>query len=392
MGWARPMKLGPVNRELFGKYPRHVGLVGPERGEHRDQFLAFDRACFDLFLDANYGENNLYTRISHIGDAGGSILDKVFLDLDVDKPDTDRDTDWASEIIPEMRDDRMVADDVLGDVVEDARRAARYIQEREWPALAIFSGLGIHIHILTEPRVQPDRELRTMTRMIEDEASLQTLDEKGARQGDYNRLCRIANCPRVASDGYPLSLYTIPLTVQELVDITPDDLLKMAEEPRQVPLPSGDRPKMEIFEDYEPDTEAGVVDVDTAEVGEVSPSEYGEQFETFVKDVLKMPCMYERLMTRNPDHDVRLNCAALMFNSGMGVDGVQDVFRKLGWFDYDPEITRDKLEHIYDNRYRTMSCQTIQEKGLCVYEKGEREECPTFGWRGGQCSWNGRSE
>jgi len=235
--------------------------------------------------------------------------------------------------------------------------------------------------------VQPDRELRTMTRMIEDEASLQTLDEKGARQGDYNRLCRIANCPRVASDGYPLSLYTIPLTVQELVDITPDDLLKMAEEPRQVPLPSGDRPKMEIFEDYEPDTEAGVVDVDTAEVGEVSPSEYGEQFETFVRDVLKMPCMYERLMTRNPDHDVRLNCAALMFNSGMGVDGVQDVFRKLGWFDYDPEITRDKLEHIYDNRYRTMSCQTIQEKGLCVYEKGEREDCETFGWKGGQASW-----
>jgi len=381
------MKLGPINRGLFGEQPRHVGLVGPERGDKRDQFLAFDRACFELFLDANYEEYNMYTRISHIGDAGGSILDKVFLDLDVDKPDTDRDQDWASEIIPEMRMDRMVADDVLGDVVEDARRVAEYIQDREWPAVAIFSGLGIHVHILTEPAVQPDRELKTTTRMIEDEAHLVTLDEKGARQGDYNRLCRIANCPRIAADGSPVGLYTIPITVEEMADITVEELLDWASSPRQIAMPRTDRPRMEIHEEYEEDTEGGVVDVDVSDVGEVSPDAYGEEFEAFLKDALKMPCMYERLMTRNPDHDVRLNCAALLFNCGMDVDGVQDIYRKLGWFDYDPEITRDKLEHIYDNRYRTMSCQTIQEKGLCVYEQGEREACSTFGWRGGQSSW-----
>lgn len=382
------MKLGPVNRELFGEYPRHVGLVGPERGEHRDQFLAFDRACFDIFLDANYEEHNLYTRISHIGEAGGSILDKIFLDLDVDKPDDlGRDDDWAAEIIPQMREDRMVADEVLGDVVEDARRVARYIQDRNWPAVAIFSGLGIHVHILTEPTVQPGRALRTSVRMIEDEANLKTLDEKGARQGDYNRLCRIANCPRIAADGYPLGLYTIPVTMDELEDITVEDLLEMASSPRQIQMPRQERPRMDVHEDYEPETESGVVDVEVSDVGEVSPDAYDEKFEAFLKDALKMPCMYERLMTRNPDHDVRLNCATLLFNCGMSVDDVQRVFRKLSWFDYDPEITRDKLEHIYDNRYRSMSCQTIQEKGLCVYDREEREACPTFGWRGGQSSW-----
>lgn len=386
------MKLGPVNRELFGEFPRHVGLVGPERGEHRDQFLAFDRACFDLFLDANYGEHNLYTRISHIGEEGGSILDKVFLDLDVEKPDTDRGEDYASSIIPEMRSDRMVADEVLGDVVEDARRAARYIQRREWPAIAVFSGLGVHVHILTEPRVQPDMALKTTVRMIEEQAELKTVDEKGARQGDYNRLCRIANCPRVASDGHPIGLYTIPLTMDELADITVEDLLEMASEPRQIEIPHQNRSRMQIHEDYESETEDGVVDVEVSEVAPVSPDTYEEKFETFVKDVLKMPCMHERLMTRNPDHDVRLNSAVLMFNSGMGVDEVQEVYRKLGWFDYDPEITRDKLEHIWENSYRSMSCQTIQEKGLCVYERDERETCPAFGWRGGQCSWNGRPE
>lgn len=381
------MKLGAVNRELFGEFPRHVGLVGPERGDKRDQFLAFDRTCFDLFLDRNYGDHNMYTRISHIGNAGGSILDEVFLDLDVDKPDTDRDGGWAAKIIPEMRDDRMVADDVLGDVVEDARKVGEYVQEKEWPAIAVFSGLGIHVHVLMNPRVQPARELRTMTRMIEDEAGLQTLDEKGARQGDYNRLCRIANCPRIAADGYPVSLYTIPLTMDELADITPEELLKWSKEPRQVQVPKGHRPDMHVVEEYETATEGGVADVDVEEVGDVPEGAYEEQFEKFLRDALKMPCMAERVMSRNPDHDVRLNCAVLLYNCGLGVDEVAEIYRKLGWFDFDRDITRDKLEHIWDNGYYSMSCQTIQEKGLCIYEQDEREDCETFGWKGGQCSW-----
>lgn len=379
------MKLGPANRELFGETPRHVGLVGPERGENRNQFLAFDRTNFRMFLDANYGEHNMYTRISYIGDEGGSILNEVFLDLDVDKPD-DTD-DYASEIIPEMREDRMVADEVLGDVVEDARRAARYLEARDWPAIGVFSGLGIHVHALTEPAVQPDRELKTMTRKIDAEADLSTLDEKGARQGDYNRLCRIANCPRIGKDGHPLGLYTIPLTRDELKDITPEELLKWSQEPRQIQIPRGDRPQMEIVEDFEDDSEGGVVDVEVQEIGDVANGNMEEQFEEFLTDALKMPCMYERIMTRNPDHNVRLNCAVLLYNCGLTVTDVSEIFKRLGWFDYDPDITRDKLEHIYKNGYRSMSCQTVQEKGLCVYDREEREDCPTFGWRGGQNNW-----
>jgi len=376
------MKLGPANRELFGETPRYVGLVGPERGEDRNQFLAFDRTNFQLFLDANYGEHNMYTRISHIGDEGGSILNEAFFDLDIEKPD-DVD-DFAADIIPEMRQDRMVADEVLGDVVEDARQLSRWLEARDWPAIGVFSGLGIHIHALTEPCVQPDRALRTTVRKVEAEAGLETLDEKGARQGDYNRLCRIANCPRIAKDGHPLGLYTIPLTRDELTDITAEELLDWAKEPRQVQVPRADRPELEIHEDFEDESDGGVVDVDVQEVGDVMNDALEEQFEEWLKDILQMPCMYERLMTRNPDHNVRLNCAVLLFNCGLTPKDVKEIYRKLGWFDWDEDVTEEHLEHIYENGYRSMSCQTIQEKGLCVYEREDREACPTFGWKGGQ--------
>jgi len=327
----------------------------------------------------------MYTRISYIGDEGGSILDEVFLDLDVDKPDDVE--DYAAETIPEMRTDRMVADEVLGDVVEDARKAASYLEDQQWPAIGVFSGMGIHIHALTEPEVQPDRELKTMVKQIEDHANLKTLDEKGARQGDYNRLCRIANCPRIAKDGHQLGLYTIPLTVEELKDITPEELLKWSTEPRQIQTPRGDRPQMEIIEEYETKSDSGVVDTEVREVGDVDNEAFDGQFEAFLKDALKMPCMYERLMTRNPDNDVRLNCATLLFNCGLKVKDVAEIYKRLGWFDYDADITREKLEHIYSKGYRTMSCQSVQEKGLCVKERDERKDCEHFGWKGGQCNW-----
>ena len=378
------MKLGPANQELFGSTPRYVGLVGPERGKKRNQFLAFDRANFRLFLESNYGDHNMYTRISSLQD-GASVLDEVFLDLDIEKPDEDN---WAAKIIPEMREDRMVADDILGGVVADARKAAQYLDDVDWPAIGVFSGLGIHIHALTKPKEEPGKELQTMVKQIESEAGLKTLDERGARQGDYNRLCRIANAPRISAEGDPVGLYTIPLTVEEMKDITPEALLRWSTEPRQIQTPDAERPEMEVIEEYEVDVESGVVSEGVNEIEEVPSDAFDDQFEEFMKDVLKMPCVYKRAMSRNPSHDIRLQAAVLMYNAGMTPKDVEEIFARFGWFDFDRDTTRKHLEHIWDNGYASMSCTSLQEKGLCVFEQDEREECPTFGWKGGQASYN----
>ena len=379
------MKLGKVNQTLFSDTPRYVGLVGPERGENGNQFVIFDETNYQLFLDANYGELNMYTRISYL-ESGRSMLDKVFLDLDVDKPDDDH--AYAATKIPKMKEDRKIADDVLGDVVEDARRVGRYVDERNLPAVAVFSGMGVHVHVLAEPTLQPDRALRTTVRKIEDEANLQTLDERGARQGDYNRLCRLANCPRIGADGHPIGIYTVPLSVEELKDLTVETLLDLATSPRQAPVSDGERLELSVHDEYEVGTTSSVADVEARDMAELVPGEaLDDQLETWLKDVLKLPCMSERLLTRNPDHDVRLNCAVLLYNCGLTPSEVEDIYSRLGWFDFDSNVTRSHLDHIYEAGYASMSCKTIQEKGLCVFEKEERPECSVFGWQGGQASW-----
>lgn len=384
------MKLGPTNRLLFGKTPRFVGLVGSELPpKQRDQFVAFDRGLLKMFLERNHGENNMYTRVSHIGETSASVVDKIFLDFDAEKPNRPE-----HELFREMREDRAVADNILGDVVEDVRAVAEWIEDMGWPAVGVFSGMGVHIHILTKERPEPTEHLRTTAKKIESEAGLSTLDNKGTKEGDFNRLCRLVNAPRIGSNGEPLRVYTIPLELRELADTTPEELLELSMTPRQIELPrvkEHDRPELRIWQDYKTSSKDDDVALEAEPLSEQTLEVVDGELEKFVKEALQMPCMYERLMSRNPDHSVRFNSAILFFNLGLTPDEVQDIYSRLGWFDYDPEITSSILNQIYEKGYASMSCQTLQERGLCkpgwdtVEER--KENCDCFGWEGGDCDW-----
>lgn len=386
------VRLGAVNRELFGEFPRFVGLVGKEMGDEADQFITFDETTFNIFLDRNYGERNIYTRVSHIGESGSSVVDKVFLDLDVDLEGTKHEDKNDMELVAEMRSDRKVADDVLGQVVSDARSAARFIDEElGWPAVGIYSGMGIHIHILTRPAASPSRRLRTTAKMIEAEAGLETLDDKGTREGDYNRLCRVSNCQRIDQSGTPIELFTIPLTMDEMKELETDKLLEKSREKKNIPLPDGRKPELQVWDEYETSSKEDLEDVEVREVGEMATDEIDSHLEKFLEDAVRMPCMYKRIQTRNPDHDVRFNTAILLFNCGLRPRDVVDIYSRLGWFDFDKDITLRHLENIWDNGYSSMSCKTIQERGLCNPEweslDERKAECPTFGWEGGDTLW-----
>lgn len=386
------VRLGAVNRELFGTFPRFVGLVGKEMGDEADQFMAFDETTFNIFVDRNYGERNIYTRVSHVGESGASVVDKVFLDFDVDLEGTQYEEVNDIDLITQMRSDRKVADEILGQVVADVRAASRFIDEDlEWPVVGVYSGMGIHIHILKKPMASPGRRLRTTARMIEDQTDVETLDDKGTKEGDYNRLCRVANCPRVDQSGKRIQLYTIPLSVEELKEVETDKLLEKAKSKRNVKIPSQQRPELQVWDEYETKSQSDLDEVDVREVGEMTTGEIDDQLSTFLEDALRMPCMYKRIQSRNPDHDVRFNVAILLFNCGLRPEDVADIYSRLGWFDFDYDITMKHLKNIWDRGYSSMSCKTIQERGLCNPDwdtvEERKDKCPVYGWEGGQTLW-----
>jgi len=359
-----------ISKELFGEFPRFVGAP--------QQWAVFDEGTFDMFTEAQEGEADCYSRISWYGRDGSLLLDKVFLDLDGDVPEGITDT----EMVGRLRRDKTFRDDVLGDVVNDVREVAELCVEESIPLVGVYTGKGVHLHALFEERRSPQDAYTSRQEWFVDECGLSTFDSQV--KGDMKRLCRVPNCRRYDDKlEAPTDMYTVPLSKYEMKNITVDELVDFAQSPRQIPIPGESRPPFLEVPDYNPDRSHTVVEVDQKETGEFS--EVTEKMEMWLEDVLQLPCMYQRIQTRNPAHYVRLNCAVMMFNVGMSVEEVLTVYSQLGWHDFDKKVTRKHLKQIKRKGYVDMSCAKLQSKGLCVFQESEREEsCPHYGYKGGR--------
>lgn len=363
-----------ASTELFGKFPRRVG-------EPR-QWFVHSSSEFDSFVEANQGRKNLYSTISYYGRGGTPITDKVSIDLDSPgKEAAFPDAEHEFEKIQSMRDDPDLAQYVLGDVVEDARAVSQWAEEQEVPFMAVFTGFGIHVHLLFEPEPRPEEKLTSVVEMLREELNLETVDR--VVEGDVERLMKVPNCERVDS-GRGCNLYSIPLSRGEVQEANAPALLEESRTTRSVSAPLDDRPAMPHYPEYVT-SDNGQETVEQQEPLELAEDRTSENFREFVREAIKMPCMAERLFQADPPHQVRQNSAVLLFNLGMSVDDVQNVFSRMNWRNYDPEITRKQLEQIHSRGYGDMSCETVQSAGLCLYSPEERENCPTFGWQGGKC-------
>lgn len=377
----------PIQRLLYGKFPRRVGVP--------HQWTVFSEAEFDVYMEHVNGQRNVYSTISWRPIQGDTYLDKVVYDLD-STAKRDGEEGWNifgeehpsdDEVIHRMRTDRDVAEVILGDVVEDARKIARLCDEYKIPTVGVFSGFGIHVHQLFQDKPNASTEIASTHRKFVDEASLRTYDHKIV--GDVERLMRVPNCERVNDDGDSCGFVLVPLTCDEMKEITVDELLEWSYDERIIDPDLPPRKEMVVHPEYTKDNSKPSVTMEQREQAE--SVEVSGILEYVLKKMLKMPCMYERITTRNPSHEVRLNCAVLLFNLGLSVGDVQSIYSRLGWFDYDPEITREQLQHIYKTGYSDMSCSTLRAKGLCT-RIDDPTECPTYQWSGGQPEWRQTGE
>lgn len=369
--------------QLFGEFPRSVG--SPQ------QHMVHSEGEFDVFTETVQGRRNAYSSLAVFPPGEPVVCDKVSFDLDADKGEPFEDGLRDDEKIEVMRDDPAVAEEVLGPVCDDAQKLAANLLVCEYPVMGVFSGFGIHVHALTEPTEDPAERMGSVARYWRHHLGLPTLDHKPI--GDEQRIMRVPNMERVHltdlfdpdAERYRCDLFTIPLTGDELLDITPESLLEMSRAPRPgVTVDDDERPAMPLYEDHVKESRAVTSRPDRPSIeGEID----AEGADWLVKELLRMPCMYENLLLDpEPPHDIRLNSAVLMFNAGMTPAEVVEVFAVLGWKDWDRSVTHHQLKHIYENGYSDMNCETIQMNGYCTRTE-DPEACPTYGWSGGRCEW-----
>lgn len=357
---------------VYGGFPRFVG--------NPHQFAVYSEKQMDAFIEANDGENNLYSSISHYTADGVAVTDKISLDFDTPRKETSFPfTEAEDEKIDMMRQDPDLAGQVLGNVLDDVKKAIRWCGEREIPTLSVFTGFGIHLHLLYEEEVYPKKELTSTAVKMQEELDLGTLDRVPI--GDVHRIMRIPNCHRMYS-GRKCYLKTIPIGSEELLSWEVDDLLEESHDERYPDIPVNGRPEMEIYREYTTGSEDNV-HREPLEVNESLEFE-NDYIEWLLKEALKLPCMWKRIMQPNPSQSVRFNSAVMLMNYGLDPDEIFDIFKRLNWVDWDPDETRYQLNNIANGQYADMSCESLQSQGLCVFEKDQRgDECPTYDWSGG---------
>lgn len=383
-----------AQEELFGGFPRRVGTP--------NQFWVFSETQFDHFVDSIDGRRNAYVTVNRLPiDTDSPSLfdvetDKVFFDFDGDKSALPQGEDTpADEAIAAMRSDPDLADEVLGEAVSDARRLAERSIHDGIPVLGVFSGFGVHVHQLYQPTAEGvyTKTASTAHRYI-DMLDLQTADPNVIDNGQ--RICRVPNVERVTTpgprgevrDGRGTDLWTIPLNKNSLQTMSVGWLLDMSKEPLYLNNTYvDDRPEMGVFTDYVEDLTRG-----EDGWGEAQPVEERETSEpsqrdarTLLEELVRMPCMVERLDQPNPSHTVRVNGAVMLFNVGLNPPEVLSLFQRLNWTDWDRKTTKKHLNHIYRNGYSDQNCSTLRRKGLCVVD--DATECPCYGWSGGDAEW-----
>jgi len=371
----------PIQEELFGRFPRRVGVP--------HQWWIFSEGEFDLYTNHVDGVKNVYAAVARRPVGGKLKMDKVHYDLD--STAKDENGDWRlfgeeepndAEVVERMRSDPDTAEAILGDVCQDARKIAQASMDNDIPIVGVFSGFGIHVYQLYQEREDPDRAVASTAKKYIDEASLRTYDEKIV--GEVKRIMRVPNCERVTEDGQRCNIVTIPLLADDLRNVTPEWLIQKSYSKREVEPDFAERPELEEKDEYldyrtDPDLHARQREVgDMVEVDGI--------LEYLLKEYLKMPCMYERVQQKNPDHKVRMNCAVLLFNCGLDVSDVHSLYRRIGWFDYKPEVTKKQLKNIYKGRYSEMSCSSLRAKGFCT-RMDDPTNCETYGWSGGEAEW-----
>lgn len=387
---------------LFGDFPRSVGVTTPDHPSmDLRQFEVHSPAEFDGVMETIGGNKNAYVSIAEFRPvlrdefAGCQVVvDKVYYDLDSPaKGGREAPEDWVSPLIDDYADDREVIrwmrndDDVLhevlGDACDDARKLAETCIREDIPTIGVFSGFGIHVYQLYEPTAShPGSKIGSTAKKYTAELSLGTVDEKPI--GDAQRITRVPNLERV-DDAHQeaTGLYQVPLSAEEMAGIQPEELIGHSRQPREeIASEPSERPRLKEQKDYlGPDPEEEDLGQDKMlPVGQEADA--NELAETLVKEVCRMPCVYERALTANPDHPVRVKLGIMFLNAGYKPTEIADIIGQLGWVDYDRDKTMYFLENLQENGKGDWSCKTMQGKGLCT-RADDKPECPTYGYRGG---------
>lgn len=74
------------------------------------------------------------------------------------------------------------------------------------------------------------------------------------------------------------------------------------------------------------------------------------------------PCLFKNMLSPEPRHHVRVASTGDLLGMGFSTDEIFDMYKKLHWVDWNPELTRYQIEHCKPIQY---SKRKLKEIGIC---------------------------
>jgi hypothetical protein len=343
---------------------------------------------WETFVEHNKPDKNLYCNIARMRQDMRPVVATFPFDFDSPMKESAFEENVPDgEKINRMRQDSDLAYEVLGDVWDDTQSLIRGCREENVPVITVFSGLGVHAHLLYEEQVNPTEQKVTTSKHFVEKCDLSTWDRKILP--DTKRILRIPNSQRIDERG-PAGAWCIPMTEDEVLNNSLLDMLERCSEPKTLPEYSryevGNRPRMQVYDDVDVDEDS----VGTVELQKRDISEVPDNVEYIIDSCIPLPCVSERFIGPNPDHLIRFSGVVFLYQSGFTPEEVRDIIREIGWVDYDEKITRKMTKQIWNRQYSELSCSKLQSLGLCVmgpnFEEfgDEPSDCETYRYTSGE--------
>jgi|TARA_R100001198_G_scaffold58132_1_gene33410 hypothetical protein len=259
---------------------------------------------------------------------------------------------------------------------EQVKRLHRYLLSEDITHFVWFSGGGFHIWV-------PLSEVHTPS----DGLSVARVKEGGRTLlSQWHRKLNLGcNDPTVAFDTSGMiripnsynskrGCWSIPLESEEILNLTHDEIMEVAQQPRRGYIKHGNNDVvLELPERKNPFKR--------------KIERVNDLPDVTLDDIIVLPCLAQSALGEgNPTHKARFHLASYLAarfrwffhpeavddeEKGKHVERICNIISQQGWVDYNPRITKHQVESIVfgsgGNRgYAAASCSTITHDGLCI--------------------------
>ena len=323
----------------------HTGFLNfPREFGKPDRIPIYDK---DEYLDAIQKYNGVrpcYVSVYHyldIKDYSSAIIDKIFIDLEVDPYPKDVKIDLG----------------LIWKALLDTKKLVKTLNYSDIFPRVYFSGRkGFSVYI-DFPSVELDYPCKTLKKFVfrlKGVLNLKHVDTVVI--GELGRLSRVPNTLHIKS-GY----FCIPLGIKEFFEFqNVNEILNLAAGPRFCELvkrPSNKVKKWLLKLDEEIDREEKKEAIRRLLRRKKGPKTYSKGIRPIVKKI--MDYGLKSGLSGGTGHQLRLVIATELINNGWSDDQIWDYFSQLP--DRNEQYTRDKLDYLRDENYHTFTTKKIKE-------------------------------